>query len=767
MRFLVIFALAGLISSAFAAAKKPDYDRDIRPVLKEFCFDCHGNGKKKGGIALDQHADEAALLADKQLWEAVRQNITTRVMPPDDERQPSERQRDVVGNWIERVVFDVDCANPDPGRVTIRRLNRVEYNNTIRDLLAVDFQPAENFPADDLGYGFDNIGDVLSMPPVLMERYMAAAEAALSKAIVTDTNPPPRTKKYPAHALEGSAPGGPVGGIARALTREGDVRVEHEFAEDGEYILRARAYGEHAGDEPPRMRFSLDGKELKTFEVAVEQNAPKIFEVKLQVAAGKKRFAAAYINNFVDRNNPNPSRRDRNLIVEYLEIVAPPDPKPVRFPETHTRIFPQEPATNDERFDLAREIISKFAGRAYRRPVREQELFRLLKLYELGGTEGENFYGGVKLALKAVLVSPNFLFRREAQPRPDDPTTVHPIDDYALASRLSYFLWSTMPDDELFAEAEQGTLRRNLEKQVKRMLRDPKARALVDNFAGQWLQTRNLVDVAPDKKAFPTFNDELRAAMKTETDMFFAHILKEDRSVLEFLSADYTFVNGLLAEHYQLKGVKGEEFQRVSVKGTARGGVLSHASVLTLTSNPTRTSPVKRGKWVLETILGTPPPPPPPDVPELKEDEHALTGSLRERMEQHRANPSCAGCHARMDPIGFGLENFDGIGGWRGKDGDFEIDPSGELVGGERFAGAGELKKVLVRDKREEFLRCLAGKMLTYALGRGLEFYDKCAVDDVVASMERNRYRFSSLVMGVVKSAPFQMRRGEATKNRP
>ncbi len=757
-RVAIVFLISPVLAG-FAAPRKPNYEKDVRPVLEQFCFDCHGNGKKKGGVALDKHTDTAALLADRQLWELVRQNVNTRVMPPDDEPQPSEKQRDLLAHWIESAVFDCDCDHPDPGRVTIRRLNRVEYNNTIRDLLGIDFQPAADFPTDDLGYGFDNIGDVLSMPPVLLERYLAAAEAALSKAILTDTNPPPRSKKYPAHALNGSSPGGPVGGTARALTREGDIYVEHEFPEDGEYILRARAYGELAGNEPPRMRFSLDGKDLNTFDVDVEQNAPKTFETKLQVTAGKRRFAAAYINNFVDRRNPNPARRDRNLVVDYLEIVAPPDLKPVPFPETHKRIF----APNAS----ARDIISDFARRAYRRPITENELLRLLAFHELAKGEGENFYASVKLALKAVLVSPHFLFRGELQPEPDNPKAIHPVNEYALASRLSYFLWSTMPDEELFAEAGRKTLRRNLEKQVRRMLRDPKARALVDNFGGQWLQTRNLVDVTPDKKVFPNFSDKLRAAMRKETDLFFEHIMREDRSVLEFLSADYTFVNELLADHYGIKGVTGDEFQHVSLKGSARGGVISHASILTLTSNPTRTSPVKRGKWVLETLLGAPPPPPPPDVPELKEEGETLTGSLRERMEQHRANPSCSGCHARMDPIGFGLENFDGIGGWREKDGDFAIEPGGELVSGEKFDGATELKHILAKAKRDEYLRCLSGKMLTYALGRGLEFYDKCAVDEIVKNLKKNRHRFSSLVLGVVNSTPFQKRRGEESKNSP
>lgn len=760
--------IAGLISvllfGGVARAKELLYDKDVQPLLSQYCFRCHGNGKKKGGIALDKHRDANTRLADRELWGAVRENVVTHVMPPDGEKQPTEKQRELLMRWIETAVFECDCEHPDPGRVTIRRLNRVEYNNTIRDLLGVDFQPAADFPADDLGYGFDNIGDVLSMPPVLMERYMAAAEKILSKAIVTDTNPPPRATKHPAHALQGSAPGGPATGIARMLSREGDIYVEHEFPEDGEYTLRARAYGQHAGSEPPRMAFRLDGKELKTFDVTNEENAPKVFETKLQAGTGKKKFAVAYLNNFVDPKNPNPARRDRNLIVEYLEIVAPPNLKPPPLPETHKRLFTRQP-TLDNKFEVAREVIGNFARRAYRRPLQEEEMFRLLKLFEVANREGENFAASVKLALKGVLVSPHFLFRGELQPEPDNPKSMHLVNEYALASRLSYFLWSTMPDDELFAEAEHGTLRRNLEKQVKRMLRDRRAVAMVDNFAGQWLQTRNLAQMTPDKKMYPNFTKELRTAMQKETELFFEHIMKSDRSVLEFLDAGYTFANELLAEHYELTGVKGEAFQRVTLKGKQRGGVLSQGTILTLTSNPTRTSPVKRGKWVLENILGTPPPPPPPDVPELKEDEqHVLSGTLRERMEQHRANPSCADCHARMDPIGFGLENYDGIGAWREKDAEFEINPSGELVSGERFAGPAELKAVLLKKKRQEFLRCLSGKILTYALGRGLEFYDKCAVDEIVKEMEKGRYRFSSVVMGVVKSTPFQMRRGEQAK---
>jgi hypothetical protein len=413
--------------------------------------------------------------------------------------------------------------------------------------------------------------------------------------------------------------------------------------------------------------------------------------------------------------------------------------------------------------ETAREIIGAFARRAYRRPVTRTESDRLLRLFQMADQDGETFEASVKVALTAVLVSPHFLFRGELQPDPNDPGTVHPIDEFALASRLSYFLWSTMPDEELFGHAERKTLRKNLEFQVRRMLNDPRANALVDNFAGQWLQLRNIRLVAPDPKTFPDFDGALRDAMQKETELFFANIIREDRSVLEFLEANYTFVNERLARFYGIDQVVGDDFQRVSLKGTGRGGLLTQASILTVTSNPTRTSPVKRGKWVLDNLLDSPPPPPPPDVPELEEGG-VLTGSLRQRMEQHRENPMCASCHARMDPIGFGLENFDGIGAWRQKEGEFAIDPSGKLVTGESFDGVADLKRILLKNKRDDFARCLTRKMLTYALGRGLEYYDKCAVDQIRRRLARNRYKFSTLILEIVKSTPFQMRRGEAVE---
>ena len=819
MGFVALVAVAVDAGAASGASAKPlSYEKQVLPLLEKYCYSCHGGGKKKGDLALDAYKDPASAVSDPKTWEKVMQNLGSHVMPPDNKPQPSATERDLIVRWVETHVFHCDCDHPDPGRVTLRRLNRAEYNNTIHDLVGVDFQPADDFPADDSGYGFDNIGDVLSVPPVLIEKYLAAAEKILDAAIITAEEQKPQTRRFDAAGLDGSAPGEDVDVGARRLGREGDIFVRHKFPRDGEYVLRVSAYGEQAGPEPPKMTLRLGQEDLKTFEVPVTAGNSKVYEVRAKVSAGTNRFAAAYINNFVDR----PKKLDRNLVVEWLEISGPIDAAPAPLPESHRRIFFRDPAPSAHpastanvgqasrlpgrakrglgdgkaapfgaagqagrlpyvpdatstavllssfgpaatgQTEYAREIIRRFATRAFRRPATVAEVNRLARFVELAENQGDSFERGVQLALQAVLVSPHFLFRGELQPDPDNPKSVHPINDYALASRLSYFLWSTMPDDELFALAAKGALRSNLDAQVARMLKHPRSRALVDNFAGQWLQLRNLKIVTPDAKTFPGFDEPLRLAMLRETELFLEHMIREDHSVLDLLDANYTFVDERLARHYGIAGVKGPEFQRVSLRGMPRSGVLTHGSILTLTSNPTRTSPVKRGKYILENILGAPPPPPPPDVPELKETK--LEGTLRQRMEQHRANPTCASCHARMDPIGFGFENFDGVGAFRQKEGDFPIDASGALVSGDSFNGASELSRILHKKKREEFARCLSEKMLTYALGRGLEFYDKCALDQITKGLARKNYKFSALVAGIVKSVPFQQRRGELDK---
>ena len=613
----VLAVLSGPAEIQAAPPAKPSYAADIAPLIKVYCGKCHGPTKPKGGLTLTSFTDDASVLKKRAVWEAVADNLRSGDMPPPGKRRPSATEMDTINAWLDALVFQTDCngGRKDPGRVTLRRLNRAEYNNTIRDLLGIDFKPADDFPQDDVGYGFDNIGDVLSLPPLLMEKYLAAAEKI----------------------------------VARALA--------------------------------------------------------------------------------------SPEARKRIFIV---------------------------PTQNEE---SARQILERFATRAYRRPLRGDELRRLLRFVEMAEKNRDSFETGIELALQAVLVSPHFLFRVELDPRPDDPRAIHPISHYELASRLSYFLWSSMPDDALFELARKKTLREPdvLEGQVRRMLKDPRSRALVDNFAGQWLQLRTLNEFKPDPDLFPSFDEKLRAAMLRETELFFENVVREDRGILDFIDADYTFVNERLAKHYGLSGVKGESFRRVSLTGTPRGGILTQAAVLSVTSNPTRTSPVKRGKWILENILGTPPPPPPAGVEELKDDKEAvLSGSLRQRMEQHRANPNCATCHQRMDPLGFGFENFDAIGGWRTKEGKHAIDPSGTLPNGQSFKGPAELRGIL-KTRQEAFARCLAEKLLTYALGRGVERYDRCALDDIVRGVGKDNYKFSRLVIEIAKSDPFQKRRGKGS----
>ncbi len=752
---IVIAALLPLVH-ALGAQKKVSYEGNVKPLLDQYCYSCHGNGKHKGDLALDDYKDMAAVMKDRKRWALVMKNLESHEMPPENKPQPTPAERDLIQNWIETELFNVAGGAPDPGRVTIRRLNRAEYNNTIRDLVGVNFHPANDFPVDDVGYGFDNIGDVLSLPPLLLEKYLNAADKIMDQAIVTGPQYVGPSARFEAENLTSAAPGSSLyaGGSAFALNKEGDVFLPLEVSKAGEYVIRVRAFGQQAGPEVTKLELRLNEKAVKVFEVAAVENAPKVYEFKTHLDAGPNCIAAAYINNFVD-----PNLGDRNLMIDYIDLVGPVQLKQI--PESQKLIFGQIPK-NGSRPDGARRIVSNFTRRAFRRPAEKQEIDRLMRIFEATQKDGSNFEEGIQITLQAVLVSPYFLFRGELQPDPDNPTSVHPVNDYALASRLSYFIWSSMPDEELFALAEKKVLRKNLDAQLKRMLQDPKAGALVENFADQWLQIRNLAFVSPDPKMFPKFNDEIRRAMQQETELFFQGIVREDRSVLEFIDADYTYLNEPLANYYGIPGREGAEFRRVSLPAGSRGGLLTQASILTITSNPTRTSPVKRGKWILENILGTPPPPPPPDVPELSEaKEKVLSGTLRQRMEQPREKAICASCHARMDPIGFSFENFDAVGQWREKDGTFDIDPAGKLVSGESFQGPSELKRILLTSKRDEYIRCLSEKMLTFALGRGIEYYDKPSIDRITAALAKNKFKFSALVAELVRSTPFQMRRGE------
>ena len=738
--------------------------------MQNYCYKCHGNGKKKGGLALDEFIASPAALKDDKTWEHVLENLRTGEMPPDDEaKQPTIEEREKIMKWIDLAVFAVDPDNPDPGRVTIRRLNRVEYNNTIHDLVGVDFQPADDFPADDSGYGFDDIGDVLTLSPMLFERYLAAAEKVMSLAILNDHKPRPEKINVDLMTIEGGPKTGSTP-IARKID-ENVSTVQIDMPVAGDYNLKLVLESQKVGADPTEMEWKFDGQPLRTLELSGRKDFKEAIKGTVHVdKAGPHTIMLHVLNPLAPADGPkekqNPKDKNkkpekeikRNFTVRQFVFFSPP--QPVKAPDSQYRIFKAGAGQPNLEY-AARAIIQIFGKHAFRRPLGSNEVERFVWIYKQAGLKGGNFEQSVQTALTAILVSPHFLFRGELQVQPDNPQVATPINEWALASRLSYFLWSTMPDDALFAEAEHGTLRKNLNAQVKRMLADPKAAALVENFGGQWLQIRNLKLVQPDAKTFPEWDQALATAMERETELLFENIIHEDRPVLDFVGADYTFVNERLARHYRIAGVEGEAFVKVPVPADRPGGILGQGSYLTLTSNPNRTSPVKRGKYVLENLLGTPPPPPPPQVPDLDDKARTeLHGTLRQRMEQHRVDPTCASCHARMDPIGFGMEQFDAIGARRDQDDGAAIDPSGQLVSGEKFQGPAELRTILLTKKRPDFLRCISEKTLTYALGRGLEFYDRTAIEKIAGSLDKDP-KFSNLILEVVNSISFQMRRGE------
>jgi len=723
----------------------PRFEQVVRPLVEKFCLGCHSGPQPAGAIDLKKTATHAQFLQQRDLWDRVSQALRSGHMPPPGQPAPTPAQRKQVSDWID-TTLSADCAVADPGKVTLRRLNRAEYDNTIRDLLGIDFKASADFPSDDVGHGFDNIGDVLSLSSLLLEKYLSAAEAIAERAIVLPgkrswTVDPDRAR------LDGGVRVGDSGEFG--FFSNGEVSVSFDLPRTGQYALKIEAWGQQAGHENCRMEVRVDGKPVQApIEVAATRSKPVSYEVPLRLAP-RQRVAVAFVNDYYKPQDPNPTQRDRNLYVNAIELTGPHDADGA-LPASHRRIISARPEGEDWKPAL-RKILASLASRAYRRPATPEEIERLATIGLLAKKSGEPFEKGARLGLQAILVSPHFLFRVE-NPKPG------PLGGYEVASRLSYFLWSSMPDPALYDLAGKGSLAKpeNLVAQARRMLKDPKVAALADNFAGQWLQLRKLEIVLPDSKLFPQFDEALKESMRAETTLFFRHIVAEDRSILEFLDATYSFLNDRLARHYGIEGVLGSEFRKVALPGGRRGGLLSQASILTVTSNPTRTSPVKRGKWVLENILGTPPPPPPPGADTLPDGEGPLTGkTLRAKMEEHRKNPTCASCHSRMDPIGFGLENFDAVGAWRDREGDDEVDATGQLPDGTPFAGPASLRAYLV-SKKDQFAGALAERMLTYALGRGLTAVDRCHIEAIVKRCRASGYRFSALVEGVVLSEPFR-----------
>ncbi len=750
------------IAADRALAEKAFYERQLRPFLNKYCFDCHEGETPDSDVRLDVHASVGDLREDRKRWEKAIRMLQSGRMPPVDATQPPRNVKTGIANWLDTTLNYVDCDAPrDPGYVTIRRLNRNEYRNTIRDLLGVDFELSDDFPADDVGYGFDTVGDVLSLPPILMEKYLAAAERVTDQALAQLQPAEGPSTKYAGSRLRGEGRA-QLSGDAWRLTSAGEIVANHKFPAAGAYTIRIRAEGDQAGDEPVRMGLMIDGRQRHEFKIE-SQGKIELREHVLTVEPGTRRVGAAFLNDYYRPEATNPADRDRNMAVHEIEIVGPRRKRTAEEAAAARKVFFVNPSDQTTARDAASQILRTLASRAFRRAATDDEVSRLVDFWQTSFERKKDFHASVALALQAILVSPQFLFKVELDPDPSDPLQVRLLDDFELATRMSYFLWSTMPDDELFRQARAGTLRQNLDTQIRRMIRDPRSQALAENFATQWLGLRDLEMMEPDGRRFPQYNERLRDAMLRESVLFFDAIVREDRSVLDLIDADFTFANDALAKHYGLTGVSGNDLQRVTLdERSARGGVLTQASVLLATSNPTRTSPVKRGKWILENILGTPPPDPPPNVPELEESDEAIeAASLRERLEQHRADANCAVCHEQMDALGFAMENFNVVGAWREKDGRFAIDPSGTLPDGQQFAGPTELRRLLRTQFQEEFLRCLTEKTLTYALWRGVEYYDRCTVDEICEAVAENDLRISTLFIEIVRSEPFQKRRGK------
>lgn len=806
LRCLCLILILGLVAFTANPGEKDttDFSKNGALFLEEYCFSCHAGDQPAAELSLDSYTDNHSLIEDREVWDRVLDMVETTQMPPEGNEQPSLEESESFVAHIEAIFEHADrTAKPDPGRVTVRRLNRVEYKNTVRDLLGVDFNPTENFPADDVGHGFDNIGDVLSMSPLLMERYLEAAEAIVSRVIVLDPLPPsrnyrngktldPRHDDVPDERYRLLDPTATEPWKSGPFTTGAD---SFNIASDAEIIYRATLYAETESDTPVEVVLFIQGDELENVTspeklarlVGVDPEADtnikvlKAFEITARSPEKNQRIEV-FLTGIPNIENvgiamlkPKEGEPDAKLQIRVLWSEGPLETRP----DSHFEILACTP--DIPQAEQTREVLTRLLRRGYRRPPTENEVEQLAEFVASVQVDGASWEASIQAAIKVILCSPKFLFRLELDDRPQTPEA-YPIDEFQLASRLSYFLWSSMPDDALLELAEKKQLIVNLEAQVKRMLADPKASELGSNFGSQWLQIQRLATVAPDLEKFPYFTGSLRLAMQKETELFVGSIFREDRSLFDLIDADYTFLNQPIASHYGIvdtqgnwrnhenpvpggEKIRGRSFRRVTLQGTARGGILSHASVLTVTSNPTRTSPVKRGRWVLEQILGTPPPPPPPDVPELEEEGEVAHGTtLRERLEQHRADPACANCHAKMDPIGFALENFNAIGAFRWKDGELDIDTTAELPDGTVLQhGIVDLRQVIL-DRKQQFARCLTEKLLTYALGRGLEYYDRPTVERIVAQLEAQDYRSSVLVTEIVKSDPFRLRRGTESK---
>ncbi len=784
---------------------------DLQKIVNTYCVTCHNDRLKTGGLALDR-PELADVAAHADVWEKVIRKVRTGMMPPAGVPRPGAAEREALLSSLTGTLDDASRRAPNPGRPLVHRLNRAEYANAIRDLLAVDVDAAALLPPDDSSAGFDNNADVLGVSPVLLESYLTAGER-ISALALGDREIPPAGEIYRVRQDESQdrhVPGLPLGTV-------GGILIERTLPLDGEYQFRVTLFRTNLGtmrglEYEHQLEISVDGERvhLASFggdkEIIASSDNPTTtgdavdgrFTARVRLKAGPHRIGVA----FLEKTQALNTRRLQNYVrsssdtidfsgyphIDEVILTGPFNPTGVGTTPSRQKLFVCTPASalrasagqagapadarlsrrssadiDPSEVGCARQILSAVARRAYRADVSEGDLATLMEFFRQGRKDGGSFDSGIDLALRRVLASPKFIFRTERDPAGVAPGAPYRVSDFDLASRLSFFLWSSIPDDELLDAASRGTLSRttNVERQVRRMLSDRKADSLVDNFLGQWLQLRNLKSKQPNSHAFPDFDDNLRQALHTEMELFFGSIIREDRSVLDLMNADYSFLNERLARHYGVPYVYGSHFRRVTMADDARKGLLGKGAVLLVTSHPHRTSPVLRGKWVLENILGAPPPPPPDVVPPFQEEtEAAKPASVRERLEAHRRNPACAGCHRMIDPAGLALENFDAVGAWRTRDGGTRgalVDASGQLVDGTKVDGVVALRQALMREP-EIFVATVTEKLLTYALGRGLTAADMPAVRAIVRDARRDNYRFSSIVLGIVRSVPFQMR---------
>ena len=778
------------VPASAAIAEVPD----AQALLQQYCVTCHNGRLRTAGLELDA-LDVSHIGTDAAIWEKVARKVRSGAMPPIGRRRPDPPVMEAFASWLETELDREAREHPSPGRPADHRLNRFEYGNAIRDLLALEIDPSTLLPPDESDQGFDNIAEVLSMSPTLLGRYLVAAQK-ISRLAVGDLTIGPSIETF--DVSRGFRQDDRMSEALPIGTRGGMV-VQHYFPLDGDYVVKVRLGRNFTNSQIRAIRTReevdvlLDGVRIARFEIGGEcadsenprctgsgiyrtspyqLTADEALEVRFPASAGLHSLGVAFVKKSVLTEGPPPALlpprhtsstyEAPRMDVDTVRLEGPFNPTGTGDTPSRKRIFVCRPLVDDHASETscATEILTGLARRAYRRPVSEGDVSALLEFFESGRREGGGFDRGIQEALTRLLVSPQFLFRLERDPANVASGEVYRIRDIELASRLSFFLWSSIPDDELLDLAEEGRLSEPevLSSQVDRMLVDPRASALPKNFGGQWLFIRNLAAVDPDASAFPEFDDNLRAAFQRETELFLEHQMREDRPLAELLTADYTFANERLARFYGLRNVYGSHFRPVELTGTQRAGLLGQGSILTVTSYATRTSPVVRGKFLLDNILGAPPPPPPPNVPALEETGAAGTdASMRKLMEQHRQNPACAACHTRMDPLGFALENFDGIGQWRTVDGANEIDASGVLPDGTTFGGLAEFRSALLA-RQGDFVRTFTEKLLTYGLGRSIQAPDLAIVRGILREASSTEYRWSALIRGIVQSQPFQMR---------